>query len=214
MTGLLLLSAITIIYYGETQVPAAKFTAHLEDLIPTAPAGWQRIKRSIADTPEIQQAVGELLNYDDAVFYDFISPKNKRLSVYIAYWTPGRMSNRLVASHTPDVCWVGNGWKQEEARTITPKLNAATIQVPSAQERVFSINGTKECVWFWHLVGNQNKDYSTQSAPPWYAPFTDMWEKGINQREEQFFIRISSSSPINTWTHEPTFEQLLKALPW
>src|SRR5690606_27133761 len=46
--------------------------------------------------------------------YDYISGP-LRLSVYVAYWEPAKMSSRLVAGQTPDVCWVGAGW------TCTPR---------------------------------------------------------------------------------------------
>ena len=192
----LLIAAAGLIVYGSTRIPEPTFHGKLADLLPEPPPGWTMVKKAIADTPEMKAAVDELLNYDDGVFVDYTNGTD-RLSVYIAYWTPGRMSQRLVASHTPDVCWVGNGWQNEKS-SVVDGLRAAGRVVAPAESRRFSINGTTEYVWFWHTVGGETKSYSTGSVPPWYAPLTDMLRKGLNQREEQFFIRVSSRAPLNS----------------
>lgn len=209
--SLLLLTAAVLILYGNMHVPEPTFHGKLADLLPPPPSGWKMTTREIADTPEMQEAVGELLNYDDGVFVDYTNGTH-RLSVYIAYWTPGRMSQRLVAGHTPDVCWVGNGWEKKSSETVTG-LTASGKQLPPAEGRLFTANGNPEYVWFWHIVGSEAKSYATGFAPPWYAPLTDLVDKGLHQREEQFFVRLSSSSPMQNPSLEPLLEALLANLP-
>jgi hypothetical protein len=68
------------------------------------------VEEEIAATPEMKRAVDELLNFDDAAFFTYTKGED-RVSVYIAYWKPGTMPQRLVSGHTPDVCWVGNVWE-------------------------------------------------------------------------------------------------------
>lgn len=222
-TSALLLTAIGLVVYGSTRPQERTFHEKLTDVLPEAPPGWTRTLRPIADTPEMQKAVGETLNYDDAVFAEY-KRGSDRLSVYIAYWTPSRMSQRLVAGHTPDVCWVGAGWKCTErgvwtaergvgSKTVLEDLSSAPHAPRShlfpAESRTFTARGVTEYVWFWHIVGNQAISYGPQT-PPWYASLVDMLAKGIDQREEQFFIRLSAPQPLDDPALTPVRDPILR----
>lgn len=210
---LLLLSAIGLVAYGSLQVPSPKFHGNLRGLLPPPPPGWTVKDKPIADSPEMKEAVAELLNFDDGVFVDY-TQGTTRLSVYIAYWQPGRMSHRLVAGHTPDVCWVNGGWKKLSAERVPPQKTADARAIPTGERRIFSANGTEEHVWFWHMVGDVSKSYQTADRPPWYAALADLWEKGLNQRDEQFFIRLSSNQKIEDLNDSPILKNVLASLPW
>lgn len=204
---LILILAVGFVLYGSLRVPEPQFTGNLRDLLAAPPAGWQMKEKPIADTPEMKEAVGELLNFDDGVFVDYLGPAGERISVYLAYWSPGRMSHRLVAGHTPDVCWPGAGWikiKEGDTSQLLPT-------VPTGETRTFTLGQVPEHVWYWHLVGKESKRYRTGFAPPWYASIVDIFEKGLNQREEQFFIRISSPKEI---VGDGIPGQLLAKIPW
>lgn len=206
----LLLVAIGLIAYGQTRVPEPAFRGNLRELLPPAPAGWTMKEKRIAESPEMQKAVGEILNFDDGVFADYLGPAGERLSVYIAYWTPGRMSHRLVAGHTPDVCWVGNGW----LKASSSDTEHALPDFPVGEARIFKANGTAEHVWFWHLVGAESMRYGTGYVPPWTAAITDLFRRGLNQREEQFFIRLSSNRELQPQLSEPVLPLIIEGLPW
>jgi len=209
LPALLLAAAIALVIYGNTRPQERTFHGKLIDVLPEAPPGWTRTLRPIADTPEMQKAVGEMLNFDDAVFVDYTRGTD-RLSVYIAYWTPGRMSHRLVAGHTPDICWVGAGWtctergtwpsepsQQSDSPTVlAQRADRDRIAILPAESRTFTARGTTEYVWFWHIVGGRPISYGPQT-PPWYASLADMIAKGFDQREEQFFIRLSAPRPLD-----------------
>jgi hypothetical protein len=210
--SILLLIAIGVVVYGSLRAPQPAFHGKLADILPPAPAGWSIKPRQIADTPEMMQAVGQILNYDDGIFVDYTNGLD-RLSVYMAYWTPGKMSHRIVASHTPDVCWVANGWVKEMSETVSGLHLKDGSALAPAEGRLFSAQGQPEYVWFWHVVGANVKSYATGFRPPWYAPLTDILAKGINQREEQYFIRISSDKPLDSNVLEAVMRPLLERLP-
>jgi hypothetical protein len=182
----LLVGAIGLVTYGSMRVPEPTFHGAVHALLPPPPPGWSIKEKPIATSPEMQEAVGELLNFDDGVFVDYLGPSKERVSVYIAYWSPGRMSHRLVATHTPDVCWVGGGWEKR----ASGDTSGAAPKLPTGEARLFVARGNPEHVWFWHLVGTESKRYGTGHVPPWHAALTEVFRKGLNQREEQFFIRI------------------------
>lgn len=209
--GLLLLTAIALIFYGSRRTALATFHERLANVLPPAPPGWTRIERPIADTPEMKAAVKEALNYDDGVFFDYDSGA-LRLSVYVAYWTPGKMSSRSIAFHTPDICWVQGGWERT-SRNVSDRTVVDGELLKMVETRTFVANGTAEYVWFWHLVGGRSQSYMTGTKPPWYAMFTDLFRSGFNQRAEQFFIRLSSPQHLDDPALSPVLAPVLKALP-
>lgn len=209
----LLIVAIGLVVYGQTRQVEPMFHGKLANLLPPAPPGWTRTEQPIADTPEMRQKVDELLNFDDGVFYIY-SDGATRLSVYVAYWQPGKMSARSVAFHTPDVCWVASGWKCTERSEVTPELQTPSSVFPAAEARTFVANSTTEYVWFWHLVDGVPQSYRTGGKPPWYAMFTDIAKRGLNLRSEQFFIRLSSPQSLDDPALRPALTAVLQSLPF
>jgi hypothetical protein len=108
---------------------------------------------------------------------------------------------------------VGNGWKKESSETVTGLITGNGKTLPPAEGRKFSIRDTTEYVWFWHLVGQETKSYATGGAAPWHAPLTDLWSKGLQQRQEQFFIRLSSAVPLDTKLIQSMVSPVLSQLP-
>jgi hypothetical protein len=126
------------------------------------------------------------------------------------------MSHRLIAAHTPDVCWVGAGWERMDGRQI--QLSGVDMQVIPGTEtreaveashltnsaladvfweyREFNLRGRTEYVIFLHLVGGRGMNYGVIGLPPWYSVWQDLAERGLRQREEQFFVRISGNRPL------------------
>lgn len=189
------MAGLALLVLGSRPQSERTFKGAVKDLLPTESemSGWAVEYQPIADSPEMKKAVSELLNYDDAVFAIY-TRGDMRLAVYIAYWAPGKMSHRLVAGHTPDVCWVGNGWKIAEARSGVRMSDGLGGQLQPGEERVMSQGGQTEFVIFWHLLDGQAKSYGTQDMPPWYAFITDIFDRRLNQQPEQLFIRVSSNA--------------------
>ena len=176
--------------------PKRRFATSLAALLPddNEVVGWMVTHKPIAETAEMKRAVGELLNYDDAIFAIY-SASGIRVSIYAAYWSPGKMSHRLIATHTPDVCWVGGGWQRLQ-QGVEQWVFAMEEKPLRLEHRIFALNGQVEHVVFCHLVGGKPMIYKTAAKPPWYAMFTDLRLKGLRQREEQIFFRISSDRPF------------------
>jgi hypothetical protein len=206
-----LFAAAALVVYGERAAPAPTFTADLREIMSRAGAsGWNCEFQPLADTPEGRQIVQDTLQYNEAVLATY-SNGPQRVSIYIAYWKPGRMSHRLIAGHTPDVCWVGSGWKcTAQATNRTLKLRGS-VTMQSAEERTMELRGRKEIVLFWHVVGGKVLSYD-DAFPPWHAFISDCWKKGLHQREEQFFIRISSPEPVAKWWDAEPVQAVIERL--
>jgi hypothetical protein len=208
----LLLAAGLLLARGSSRPPERTFTASLETLLPPAPEGWVRTIRPVAETPEMQSAVNRVLNYDDAVFADYTHGTD-RVSIYIAYWTPGKMPYRLVAGHTPDVCWVGNGWRKTSPNKTALLRCPDGRLLPPAEARTFSLSTHEEHVWFWHLVNGKAFSYGTGGLPPWHAMFTDLLRRDLSPRAEQLFIRLSANAELTDSRLRPAAEVILGSLP-
>jgi hypothetical protein len=136
------------------------------------------------------------------------------------------MPYRLIASHTPDVCWIASGWKctardfayelgaiSLELGANSPQLIApSSIQLKPAQAGTYEIAGNVQHVLFWHLHRGELVAYNTGKQPPWYAGLTDLLRGGFNQRGEQFFIRIASNVPMPEAIKTVAMRNALQAL--
>lgn len=195
---LILIGAVLIVgafaaLHGELAETKPTFRGNLTGLLPAKQdlPKWEVSQRPLAESPEQQKGVSELLNFSDAAYVEYESP-GMRVSIYLAYWAPGRMPHRLVAGHTPDVCWVGGGWIPRETDRVESTASSGSWTL---EHRIFEMKGQREHVVFCHLVDGVPTTYGTGREPPWYAMFADMFRSGLRQRGEQFFIRISSDRP-------------------
>jgi len=182
--------------------------------LPPGLAGGTAQDEPIAGTEEMKKAVGELLNFSDGVYRIYRIP-GARISAYVAWWEAGRMSPRLVAGHTPDVCWPENGWvrnKDAEGSHMALSEELSAKGFAEGETRVFVTNSKPEYVVFWHKVGDEMLSYQNGWAPPWWAWIDEMWRGGLNLKKEQLFVRVSSDRPLEEiWSRSET-EPLRKAL--
>lgn len=194
--------------------PKETLSAKLVTVLPDEIDGAKTKDEAIAASEEMKKAVTELLDYDDAAFRIYQLPR-QRVSVYVAYWKAGKMSPRLVAGHTPDVCWPGNGWVRDEGaereQVNLPRRLAEAGFLPG-ETRVFTAQGRPEYVVFWHKVGSGIQNYGTGHAAPWWAMFDELWRHGLNLRQEQIFVRVSSDVPLEHIFQGHEFEPLRTAL--
>lgn len=189
------------------------FKGELRDLVPRQSdlPGWQLSFMPIADTPEMQKQVSEILNYDEAI-YAIYRLGEFRVSVYLAYWKPGKVSVRAVARHTPDVCWTLAGWSCTHREGIAA-LPIGNLTAHDVEHRIFSLNGQFEHVVFWHLVENDVISYHTGWRPPWYAAVSEFCRWGNRFQQEQFFLRISSNRPLGELQKSEVMQRIVRNFP-
>lgn len=212
----LTLAAASILLLGIamsfTAARSARLGAQNADLIekiPSPPAPWTVKDMNIASSEEMKRAVNELLNYDKAVFREY-SDGNRTLSLYVAHWQPRKFHPRLIAIHTPDVCWVGNGWKMEAA-DYSYAVNLTAGPAWPAQYREFSINGTTSYVLYWHVMNGKLSGYAVGPGSLQNSFFRGLVHDMREGVGEQFFIRISSNRPWRDWSGDAFLNQLLDA---
>lgn len=205
--------AILVLFRGPVEV-LPKYTGNIREIIPTAEGlpDWKVKDAPIADTPEMQRQVDELLNFDDAVFRIY-EKEGLRVSVYLAYWRPGRMQTKDIGRHTPDVCWVAAGWERVLKDTLNELRLHNGARVSVGEHRTFLQRGQTEHVVFWHVVDQATHSYKTGGRPPWYWIITDTLRWGLNQKPEQFFLRISSNRPLTEYWETEVVEEVVGKVP-
>lgn len=186
----------------------------LAETLPKEIPGWMSRDEPLGPTENAEGAVREILNYDEYVYRVFRKGQTE-LGLYVAYWARGRMPTRLIQLHTPDRCWIENGWvcnKMEFHHTV--KLNDLSLK--PAQWRTFTAPNAyqKTHVLFWLLVSGQNYDFGERpnlipNPFRWWGQFVKEILFGY---EEHYFIRLTSNVPFDQLQGDPGFQELLSAL--
>lgn len=187
---------------------------HLTDMLPTTVSGWESRLVPLGQSEAGTEKVEEVLRFDDACFREYYHGGVSGFSVYIAYWNPGKMPVQLVASHTPDQCWVEAGWTSVEANHRV-SLGGSKAKLRPAQGRVFrDAHGLVQHVLFWHLIGNKLYDYGTRVSivpSPWNW-WRDVALGAVVVPREQYFIRLTSARPFEELKGDPGWDEMLSAL--
>lgn len=208
---LILLTALGLRgYFAFVPPPESTLEEALADIVPETLAGWRIKDLDMAESPESSARISDFLNFDDALFRVF-EKENVYVGLYIAYWTPGKASYRWAGAHTPDTCWVLNGWTRTDREYSIPFTTKETALEP-AEFGIYEKDGNAQTVYFWHLVGGRAFGYKQLGGHNIFAALEDIKQHGLNLRQEQFFIRLSSNKGIEELKEINGFDEILSSL--
>jgi hypothetical protein len=210
--ALVLIMGIGVQLFFEREMLPGK-GRHLARVLPMNLAGWSGQDAPLGANEAIQGAVQKTLQFDDIYFREFQSPQGV-VSLYVAYWGPGKMPTQLVASHTPDRCWVENGWTCEQAKHQI-SLSGGDIALRPGEWRLFAAPNTQRLnVQFWHLVGDETYDYGERlnRMPSVWRWWRDAARQIFKAPAEQYFIRLTSDRPFSELREDPAFVALVRSL--
>lgn len=217
--GLLLVGAITMQF---ARVPDVKdgikgggqASGDLIKLLPETTGGWLGREEPLGPSEFVSGAAARILNFDDYA-YRIYRKGGRSFGVYVAYWAPGRMPTHKVASHTPDRCWVENGWKCDEYRFAVP-VSAGEEPLKPAEWRKFSPpgGGGTQYVLYWHLVGDELYDYGERlnTRPHPVKWVRDSISYALKGSQGQYFIRLTSDRPMDDLLIDPSLASLWESL--
>ena len=198
------------VYFAFVPPPEPTLDGQLSCIVPEELNGWKIIDRDMAESPESSERISDFLNFDDALFRIF-KKGDTFIGLYIAYWLPGKASYRWAGAHTPDTCWVQNGWTRLDRKYCIPFQNEETPFEP-AEFGVYEKDGSAQNVYFWHLVGGEAFGYEQEGGHNIFAALLDIKKYGLNLRDEQFFIRLSSNKKVDELKKIEGFKQILDSL--
>jgi len=194
--------------------PTIRFNGDLKTAIPDKFDGWEVEDRDLAETEaQAEQAAGilDLTQFVNRVY----SRGSTNITVYVAYWLPKTKAVRHVQSHTPDVCWVRNGWElnaDESKFSVSCQVDGQPLF--PAEMRTLTANETiTQHTAYWHVVGDEI--YINRSeAGQWdrWDPIKTLLKYGLHQQKEQFFVRINSNRPIEEIWDLPLMQEILRDL--
>ena len=162
---------------------------NLSSILPESVEGW-----SVSTSEDLRQYAPELrTGCLMQRTYTRLRPWGREeVTLYVAFWRPGQASVSLVSSHTPDMCWPGQGWDMLPERTGTEDLRVDRRALPPSQARAFVRPQEKLYVWYWHLYGGRPvEDFDTHSPRRLLA---EVVANGIRANRSQIFVRISANA--------------------
>lgn len=186
---------------------------HLGATLPRDLRGWTGKDLRLGTTEASSSAVEKTLGFDDVYYREFTS-NGRTISLYVAYWGPGKMPLQLVASHTPDRCWVENGWSCEQMKHQVAVEGGDAVSAPG-EWRIFSTpGGQKLTVLFWHKTGLGFYNYGERSnkLPSAWRWWRDAAMQAFRAPGEQYFVRLTSDCPFEALKNDPGWGQLLVGL--
>jgi hypothetical protein len=196
----------------ETAHPVAR--PRIAEIVPKASNNWTVSDELLGATEAVSQSALKTLNLDDYVYRRFQRGATW-YTIYAAYWAPGRMPTRLVASHTPDRCWTENGMRCVEMRfKEVYELNGKRLW--GAEERAFTgaTGGEKTFVAYWHLVEGKLYDYGDRfnAIPHPWLWWKDTVAQAVYGSREQLFVRIASNTPIPELWRSADFREVVSVV--
>ena len=217
----MLAGLLALVLAAEFSPPRPRgFTGDLNQVLPEV-AGWVRRDIPIAGTSAAMASAQGILNYSQAkqILY---TKGGTQVLVYVAYWEPGKVSVVDAGSHNPDSCWVNNGCVRTERVYSVPGKIGERELLPYESGQYIVPNGGKQNVAFWHLVNGEPNRYEEQEAG-WRNGLLGRLERlplvwkdirtyGLNQKNEQMFVRISSGARIEDLFADPANGALFGAL--
>jgi hypothetical protein len=203
--GVMLAGLLALVLAAEFSPPRPRgFTGDLNQALPEV-SGWARREIPIAASSAAMASAQGILNFSQARQVLYVRGSTQIL-VYVAYWEPGKVSVVDAGSHNPDSCWVRNGCVRTERVYSVPGKIGERELLPYESGQYIVPNGGKQNVAFWHLVNGEPNRYEEQEAG-WRNGLLGRLERlplvwkdirtyGLNQKNEQMFVRISSGSRI------------------
>jgi hypothetical protein len=219
--GVMLAGLLALVLAAEFSPPRPRgFTGDLNQALPEVP-GWTRREIPIAGSSAAMASAQGILNFSQAKQALYVRGGTQIL-VYVAYWEPGKISVVDAGSHNPDSCWVNNGCVRTERVYSVPGKIGERELLPYESGQYIVPNGGKQNVAFWHLVNGEPNRYEEQEAG-WRNGLLGRLERlpliwkdirtyGLNQKNEQMFVRLSSNLRIEDIMVDPANGGLFAAL--
>lgn len=186
---------------------------HLHQFVPTSMEGWEVRDLELGPNEFLVEQSERILRFDEFIYREF-KRGNITFSVYISYWSPGKMPVRDVSTHTPDRCWTENGWHCTDM-VFRKELEVMGEPLKPAEWRIFEDpQGTDVYVLFWHLVDGEIYDFGGRFNA---IPSPSLWVKDVFRQAfigspEQYFIRLTANQPFEDFWYEQGFIEVLQGI--
>jgi exosortase len=203
------LGAFFYIHSRDQSQPAGEAPS-LTTLLPATADGW-----NVTEPDDLYQFAGILQTthlMERTYLRTDAAGQPMQVTVYVAYWPAGQTSVSRVASHTPDACWPGAGWRSETSGSDRRQsLSLPGASLAPAEYRLFRTDkGHAQHVWFWHLFDGRVIDYRDPYSIS--ALLQIALQYGFKRQGSQYFVRLSSNRPWSELAADPLMREILHGL--
>ena len=212
---------ITLLAYSGMQKSAipigdSSTTGRLEKLVPAEIASMTSENKPLGNTEEVVRASEKILNVTDFLNREYTTADGVKFTLYISYWAENKTRVVLAATHTPDRCWVKNGWKSlPDCAKSDVVVSTGGRSLMPAYLRRYEIKTDAQTierdVAFWFIVDGKSYDYGSENL---YVPNPITWLKStlFASSPEMYFVRIDSSEDISKILGRADVKALLEKL--
>lgn len=181
-------------------------------LLPAALEGWRVEDVPLGLTEAESESALKTLALDSYVQRRYTKGGGS-ITVYIAYWKPGKTDTRLVATHNPDICWRASGWSCSETAS-REVLEIGGVTTRPAEYRVYEAGANRVRVFFWLLANGMPYEFPgrNRSVTSPVRFFRRFFHDVFAGRPEHYFVRISSDLPKDRILSNPVFAEILGRL--
>ncbi len=195
---------------------------YLKTQIPDKFMGVTSVEKPLGATEEVNRASEKILNVSDYLHREYTLSSGKKFTLYISYWEPGKEPIQMASTHTPDRCWINNGWVcNNETRRLDDiiELDGCEKKLKPARYGEYTspaselVSPQTRYAWYWFLVNGEVYKFSKTNR--FLSPY--LWIKStfkyIEQKAlEMYFVRVDADFPVDILRTDKEFQQLLTYL--
>ena len=176
-------------------------------------------ERPLGETEEVVRASESLLSVSDYLNRNYTLSDGRTVSLYISYWKPTKETLERATTHTPDRCWIKNGWQcNPQTRRLSDIVKVGDRELLPARYGEYSIKAPDESVytryvWYWFVADGKIYEYSGSN----YIPSLSQWvrnalKSATADAPEMYFVRVDADFPLDRIRHNADFQKLLDYL--
>lgn len=194
---------------------------HLKAAIPTNIGEMTSKDIPLSESEELARVTESILHVNEYLNRTYRLPDGTEFSLYISYWEPNMKDLSKASEHTPDRCWVKNGWKNiEEKKRLNDVLETDGKKLFPAYYRELSFDAGggrifKRNVWFWFIADGERHTYLNKNDTYSVSPLAYLIysvRDALKGSPEQYFVRIDSDAPLESIYEIKEFKELLHCL--
>ena len=198
------------LYFLFVPPPAVTLASPLAEIIPQEIEGWTIEDFDLATSAESSDRIASFLNLDDSLYRIFKRARPASVSM-----SPiGRQEKFLIDGrvHTRPIP-VGSsmGGRAPSANTQYP-FPSKISNLKKAEFGIYEKDNTRRKCLFLAPSWRTTLRLRQKEVPNIFGSLIDIQKYGLNLRQEQFFIRLSSNQSLETLSKIDGFDQIIEGL--
>ncbi len=220
LTGALAAAYFVFTKFDGGTAPEGRPTGHIAEIVPAKPGVWESEDMPLGSTEEVKRSAEKILATSEFLNRRYSDKSGREFNVYIAYWEPGKVTPRHAVNHTPDSCWVRNGWKRIDNSSRSdcmPGKQRVPLFPAFYREYTYEVSAgktVKRNVVFWCVIGDETFNFS-EGGSAFFNPvewFKSILKYSVTGMKDIYFIRVDSSFNFDDFKSDEGFNEVMDSL--